>query len=249
MPVALKPVDRVAVVIPVHNEEGLLARALAGVQAAAVSLRHLHPGTGVSTVVVLDSCTDNSAAIAMHAASQDPSVEVFAVAFRNVGRTRQAGNSRVLGRWMNAATRRRLWLANTDADSLVPEHWLTGQVSLAAAGADAVLGSVEPDPAGMDPELLRLWRAKHPFIEDHPHIYGANFGIRASAYQLAGGFAGQAVHEDRDLVARLSRLGCRVRATDSIRVMTSGRTQARAPHGFSAYLKVLAREQVAALEG
>jgi glycosyltransferase involved in cell wall biosynthesis len=249
VPETFAPVDRVAVVIPVHNEERLLARALAGVQAAAASLRRLHPETCVSTVVVLDSCTDNSAAIAMHAAGQDPGMQVLTVDFRNVGRTRNAGIWHVLGGGMDAASGHRLWLANTDADSVVPEGWLTGQVALAAVGADAVLGSVEPDPAGMDPELLRLWRAKHPFIEDHPHIYGANFGIRASAYRRAGGFPGKAVHEDRDLVARLRRLECRVKATDSIRVVTSGRTQARAPHGFSAYLMALALEQVAALEG
>jgi glycosyltransferase involved in cell wall biosynthesis len=249
MPVTLTPVHRVAVVIPVHNEERLLSRALAGVQAAAASLRHQHPETDVSTVVVLDCCTDNSAAIAMHAASQDHSLQVLAVDFRNVGGARHAGIQHVLEGRMGRASGRRLWLANTDADSVVPEGWLTGQVALAAAGADVVLGSVEPEPTGMDPELLRRWRAKHPFLEDHPHIYGANFGIRASAYLLAGGFPGQAAHEDRDLVARLRRVGCRVKATDSIRVVTSGRTQARAPHGFSAYLMALALEHVAALEG
>ena len=68
-------------------------------------------------------------------------------------------------------------------------NWLVRQLEFAEAGADAVLGSVEPDPDGMDPELLRRWLERHPFHENHPHIYGANFGVRASAYLAAGGFA------------------------------------------------------------
>ena len=57
-------VDRVAVVIPVHNEEDHLDRALAGVEAAASGLRKVHPCMDVRVLVVLDSCTDGSAAIA-----------------------------------------------------------------------------------------------------------------------------------------------------------------------------------------
>jgi hypothetical protein len=38
-------------------------------------------------------------------------------------------------------------------------------------------------------------------------------------------------------------------STDTIRVRTSGRTDARAPHGFGAYLLSLTREPAAALNG
>ncbi|MGZ4663234.1 MAG: hypothetical protein ACXVYB_18350, partial [Arthrobacter sp.] len=143
---------------------------------------------------------------------------------------------------------RRTWLANTDADSAVPENWLVRQLELADAGADAVLGSVEPDPAGMDPAIRRRWLDKHPFREDHPHIYGANFGVRASAYLAAGGFPLLRVHEDRILVERLRHRAFTVVATDSMRVLTSGRTHARAPHGFAAYLRALGMDRPAAAE-
>ena len=95
-----------------------------------------------------------------------------------------------------------------------------------------MLGSVEPDPVGMDPELLRRWLDRHPFEENHPHIYGANFGVRASAYLAAGGFSQLESHEDRTLVQSLRSLAFTVLATDSMRVLTSGRTHARAPQGF-----------------
>ncbi len=48
---------------------------------------------------------------------------------------------------------------------------------------------------------------------------------------------------------KLRRLGFQVKATDGIRVLTSGRTQARAPQGFGAYLLALGREPAVVGEG
>ncbi|WP_373460069.1 hypothetical protein [Arthrobacter globiformis] len=42
--------------------------------------------------------------------------------------------------------------------------------------------------------------------------------------------------------------GFAVTATDSTRVLTSGRTAARAPHGFGSYLRALGVETAAALQ-
>ena len=121
------------------------------------------------------------------------------------------------------------------------------QLEFADAGWDVVLGSVEPDSAGMDPELLRSWRLRHPLEERHGNVYGANLGVRASAYRQAGGFPPLRSSEDRALVDQLRRRGFAVMATDSTRVLTSGRTVARAPHGFGAYLRALGVETAAAL--
>lgn len=244
----------VAVVIPVHNEEEHLERALTGVEAAVASLLRLQPETGVRVLVVLDSCTDASAAIAAHFTARINWVSVLAVSFRSVGRSRRAGIREILGPAADTTpdavpgAAAGLWLANTDADSLVPENWLVAQAAMAAAGADAVLGSVDIDPAGAAPDLLRRWQSRHPFREDHPHVYGANFGIRGSAYLAAGGFPRHRSHEDRVLAERLRRLKYNVRATDAIRVLTSGRTHARAPHGLGGYLQALSLETSLARE-
>lgn len=253
-------ITQVAVVIPVHNEEPHLARALAAVSAAADALQYSKPDTDIAIVVVLDACTDGSGAVAAHFAAVDRRFTLLPVAFRSVGRSRRAGINLLLagplpdraGEGRAGARRPRtaesIWLANTDADSCVPENWLLRQVELADRGADAVLGTVEPDPAGMDGELLRRWHARHPLGEDHPHVYGANFGVRASAYIRAGGFPRQRSHEDRVLAARLRRHGYRITSTDTVRVVTSGRTEARAPQGFGAYLLALGMESAVAFE-
>ena len=247
-------IGQVGVVVPVHNEEQHLARALTGIRAAADALQASQPGVGASVVVVLDSCTDGSRGVAARFAATDTRISVLEVGFRSVGKSRRAGIEALLaGRPPlqpppAGASAAELWLANTDADSCVPVNWLQRQVELADAGADAVLGSVEPDPDGMDPEILGRWHARHPREEHHAHVFGANFGVRASAYTLSGGFPRQRSHEDRALVENLRRHGFVVRATDSIRVLTSGRLQARAPHGFGVYLFALGL-QSAVVEG
>jgi glycosyltransferase involved in cell wall biosynthesis len=241
----MERIGHVGVVVPVHNEEQHLARALTGVRAAADALQAGQPRVGVNIMIVLDSCTDGSHEVAARFAAGDSRLSVLEVGFRSVGRSRGAGVDALLAAHSlpqppsAGPSAARLWLANTDADSFVPVNWLQRQVELADAGADAVLGSVQPDPDGMDPEILRRWHARHPFEEHHAHVYGANFGVRGSAYRLSGGFSRQRSHEDRALVANLRRHGFTVRATDSIRVLTSGRLHARAPHGFGAYLFAL----------
>jgi glycosyltransferase involved in cell wall biosynthesis len=242
-------IDRIAVVLPAHNEDEHLGGALLALQRAADELHRFRPGVAVGVTVVLDSCTDRSADITALYIAADPRFNAIEVGFRSAGASREAG-VRAAGIGGSGPPRRgrrslpspgagRTWLANTDADSQVPENWLVRQLEFAEAGADAVLGSVEPDPAGMDPEILRRWRERHPFEENHPHVYGANFGVRASAYLAAGGFPTLASHEDRTLVQRLRNRAFTVTATDSIRVRTSGRVHARAPHGFGAYLRSL----------
>jgi glycosyltransferase involved in cell wall biosynthesis len=246
-------IDRVAVVVPAHNEDQHLDRALSALRAAADALERERPGMRLSITVVLDSCTDRSADITAGYVASDPRFAAVQVRLGSTGASRAAGVVAAAGQWTGAGRLTgpghwtgqwpgHVWLANTDADSAVPENWLVRQVELADAGADAVLGSVEPDPAGTDPAVLRRWLERHPFREDHPHIYGANFGVRASAYLAAGGFPRTRAHEDRILVENLRKQAYSVLATDTIRVLTSGRTHARAPQGFAAYLRALALE-------
>lgn len=247
------PIGRVEVVLPAHDEERHIEHALHSLQAAAQALAERRPAAAVGITVVLDHCTDGSADIAARIAAADQRFRVIHQTFRNAGASRAAGAATALGRTRpgpenpgrEGTCLESTWLASTDADSRVPENWLWRQLELADAGWDVVLGSVEPDPRGMDPEVLRTWRIRHPAEERHPHVYGANLGVRASAYRLAGGFPEIRSAEDRVLVGRLRRRGFAVLATDTTRVVTSGRTSARAPHGFGAYLRTLGAEAAA----
>lgn len=228
----------VGVVVPVANEEALLPGCLEALCAAADDLGQ---DLTVRTVVVLDACDDESAAIA--AAFE---VETISVRHRQVGSARRAGARQLLGA---AEHHEELWLANTDADSRVPRDWLCGMVELADSGADLVLGTVRP-AAGLDRRIADAWYARHVLDDGHPHIHGANLGIRADSYRRAGGWPRLATGEDEALVARAATLdGVRIARTSRFPVATSIRLTARAPYGFSSYLRGLSAASVASLDG
>jgi glycosyltransferase involved in cell wall biosynthesis len=243
---ARQAISRVEVVMPAHNEEHHLRAALSGLRAATETLAQQRPSMLMGITVVLDHCTDRSAEIAERFATSRRDVRVLRRRFRNAGASRAAGAAAAL-RSLNDGLLETTWLANTDADSRVPANWLVRQLHFADAGWDVVLGSVEPDSSGMDPELLHSWRLRHPPEERHGNVYGANLGVRASAYRHTGGFPPLASSEDRALVDKLRQEGFCVTSTDSTRVVTSGRTVARAPHGFGAYLRTLGVEAAAVL--
>ncbi|UXM91064.1 glycosyltransferase [Paenarthrobacter sp. JL.01a] len=243
-------IRQLAVVVPAHNEDQHIGNALAALGTAADALQQALPEIQVSITVVLDSCTDHSADITAAYVAGDPRFSAMNVALRSTGASRRLGIRAALESLATLPSQpdslQALWLANTDADSTVPANWLTRQVELANDGADAILGSVEPDPNDLDPSVLGRWLQLHPFREDHQHIYGANLGVRGSTYLAVGGFPKLRTHEDRVLVERLRGRGFRVVATDTLRVLTSGRTHARAPEGFAAYLRGLGSELPAA---
>jgi hypothetical protein len=67
----------------------------------------------------------------------------------------------------------------------------------------------------------------------HPHVHGANIGVRADVYLEAGGWTPLETGEDHDLWNRLSGSGCTKRSIAQLKVITSGRRIGRAPHGFA----------------
>jgi hypothetical protein len=67
----------------------------------------------------------------------------------------------------------------------------------------------------------------------HPHVHGANLGMRGSAYLRAGGFRSLASAEDHALLAALASSGGRIISVTDIPVVTSSRRRGRAPDGFS----------------
>ena len=233
-------ITSVGVVIPVANEEELLPGCLEAMCAAVDELRSVRDLT-VRTIVVLDTCDDASGAIAAGFA-----VETISVRHGQVGGARQAGTRHLL---RTLKHHDQLWIASSDADSCVPHDWLSGMVELADSGVDLVLGTVRPAP-DLDHRVTDAWYARHVLDDGHPHIHGANLGIRADVYRRAGGWPGLASGEDEALAARVGSLdGVRIARTSRFPVATSARLAARAPHGFSRYLDTLSAISATSLDG
>jgi glycosyltransferase involved in cell wall biosynthesis len=218
----------VAVVVPVHDEEELLSDCLRSI---ARAIDAVGDRVRVETMLALDDCTDGSAAIA----------EAFgfpAVVLHNrlVGAARAAGVRAAAAR-LDGIDPAEVWTAHTDADSVVPAHWIVHQLDLADAGADVVIGTVRPRFADLTPRQRAAWRATHTPGKANGHVHGANLGVRSSALAAAGGFAPVAAHEDVEVVERLRASGVRVVPSDGAWVRTSGRPVGRAPDGYARYLR------------
>ena len=221
------------VVVPAHDEEDLLPACLAGLREAARSVR-----IPVHLMVVADACTDETAAVAAARGAQ-----VIRIRARNVGAARAAGMAVLLRRTAHTDPAA-VWLATTDADTVVPPGWLRRQLSYARQGWDMVLGTVTvTDWTGHPAHTPAVFAAMYESGPGpHPHVHGANLGIRASAYLAAGGFQPLRTAEDHALAATATEAGCRVLQASDIPVETSARRQARAPRGFGHLLGSLARE-------
>ncbi len=183
--------------------------------------------------MVLDRCTDRSPDLL----ARWPQVEVIVSDHGQVGAARAVGVEKVLqtGPNLGAAD----WIACTDADSAVPADWLRTHLQHAESGTDLLLGLVRPDPAELSPELLRSWTRAHQLSDGHPHVHGANLGIRAEMYSRAGGFPLVAAHEDVLLAGRVRELGGLVVSTAASPVLTSARLSGRTPAGMAGYLSEL----------
>ncbi len=224
----------VAVVIPARDEEALLPACLDSVARAVEALDVAHPGIRARVVVVLDSCRDRSAEIV----AARSGVTAVAVQAGVVGLARAAGVE-AADAWACTLAPGPVWIANTDADTVVPPHWLIGQVRLAGEGQQLVVGTVRPQPGDLTVEEMEAWRERHSTADGHEHVHGANLGFSLDAYRAVGGFRPLAVHEDVDLVASLRDARVAWVATGAIPVTTSGRRSGRAPDGFAAYLGAL----------
>lgn len=219
----------IAVLIPARNEEALLPRCLNSVlEACAV----LPVSVTVDVVVTCDRSTDRTLQIAEHMLSGCGTVVTTEAGI--VGHARALAAQVALRSYSGRL--RRCWLANTDADCCVPKSWLVDQLLLADQGIETIAGIVDVDSfeehaIGVDLRFQNSYLI-HP-DGSHPHIHGANLGVRADVYLRSGGWKGLATAEDHDLWDRLIKTAARRTSTATVKVLTSGRRIGRAPHGFA----------------
>ena len=211
-----------AVIVPAHNEAEHIS---ACVQALSVAARcERLNGEAVTVIVVLDACSDATAALARSAGAVTISVNA-----RNVGFARARGADLALQRGAR-------WLAFTDADTLVAPDWLAAQLAL---GCDAVCGTVAVSDWSSHGERTRQHHdTTYRDVDGHRHIHGANLGVSASAYRRVGGFRPLHSSEDVALVEALQACAATIAWSAAPRVVTSSRRNYRAPAGFGAALEL-----------
>lgn len=222
----------IAILIPARDEQELLPRCLRSVMKAR---GFLPPHITSDLIVVSDNSSDETFQVAKHMIEENGLViETLAGC---VGAARSLAAQLALERYTGPANR--IWLANTDADCEVPDTWLLDHLALAESGVAAVAGIIDVDSFAEHeievPERFRLSYLIHP-DGTHPHVHGANLGVRGDAYLQAGGWQSLATAEDHDLWQRLHRGQHRRVADASLRVVTSGRRIGRAPLGFAGAL-------------
>jgi hypothetical protein len=222
----------IAVLIPARDEELLLPRCLSSIEHA----RQLLPLNVTSDVIVVsDASSDKTFQIAQQMLGAHGCA--VSADFGCVGAARIAAASAALARCKTPL--HHCWLANTDADCEVPAAWLLDQLTLAQQGIAAVAGIVDVDSFEEHQHHVReRFRETYLLRPDgtHPHVHGANLGIRADAYLRSGGWAQLETAEDHDLWDRIGHRGYERLSDARLQVVTSGRRIGRAPLGFAGAL-------------
>jgi glycosyltransferase involved in cell wall biosynthesis len=221
----------IGIVVPAQNEE-------VSIEACIQSIRRSCETAQVRDywiVIVADSCTDDTLPRARRELAGGG--EVLECDAKSAGSARRLGVDAALTHFGDKDLRQ-IWLANTDADTLVSRDWITVQLRLADAGVAAVAGIVKLEEGG-SLAAHELYRATYLTSPDgtHGHVHGANLALRADAYVDAGGWAHRALAEDHCLWGRLKHRGWRLSSSVSSVVVTSARLIGRARGGFADTLK------------
>lgn len=212
----------IGIVIPVHNEEEDLLACIDAINVSIHTIAHLN--IPVQTIYILDSCTDQSLNIIL-----DQQQNLIQCDFKCVGKARDLGVQELI---RLGAT----WIASTDADSTVQPNWLYCQIQ--HQPTDVICGVVEIKKWQHIPKLSKEKYLEHyQDCMEHQHIHGANLSFSREAYLSVGGFDPIRCHEDVKLVEKFKNSNFSITWSNKVRVITSSRLNARAPNGFSSYLK------------
>ncbi|HXN37589.1 MAG TPA: glucosyl-3-phosphoglycerate synthase [Solirubrobacteraceae bacterium] len=234
------------VVVPARDEAPRIAACLH----ALSNQRDMTPGS-YEVILILDGCRDHTLQVI-----QQTTLHLRQPAFHTVTLLRPQGVGRARRLGMDIACRRLTQIgtehgliASTDADSTVAEDWLSAQLALARAGAEAIGGLIELDHTerqALDPQAITV--REHSTAQrltsaieqtagkarvEHPHFSGASLALTAAAYERCGGLPVRAALEDEALAQALTRHDVAIHRSERVRVRTSARTDGRAPRGLA----------------
>jgi len=238
---------RVVIVVPARNEQARIGACLQHLTTLATDRRVI----ALEILVLANNCTDATVE-RVQAFPARPSAPVMVDSVALPPKDAHAGWARRLA--FDAGARRLAspqdLLLCTDADTRVARDWLLKTLDHIDAGYDAVAGFARLDPR----ELRRLDPAhrtrlaairryddaccylKAARTSDEPwprHFYegGASIALTLAAYRSTGGAPTPHVGEDKALFDALRAAGRRIRHPKDVRVLTSCRTDGRAPEG------------------
>jgi len=198
----------ISVVVPAYNEEAVLEDCLRALR------EQDYPGP-YEIIIADNASTDRTASVARRWGAR-----VVREPRRGIAHARQAG----------CAAARGVILAGTDADTVVPRHWLSSIARRFREHPDATVAAgyfLLRDGPFLARALTRLGDAFSPVLArcmpSAWNFCGNNYAVRADAFRAVGGFnVALRYGEDVDLCLRLRRLG-RVVYAPEMRVVTSGR--------------------------
>jgi glycosyltransferase involved in cell wall biosynthesis len=224
------------VAIPARNEAGSISACIRSVDQAAAEV-----AVPVLVVVAADSCTDDTYDVARSTSTEYCELAVIRGAWGRAGAARAVAVQHGLD--VVPEDIRTVWIANTDADCLVPPLWLRVQLEI-ALDADVVAGIVELDPLSTEPALMSAFIETYILDgEHHGHVHGANIGMCGAAYRAVGGWCLETVvGEDHVIWDAMRDEGHRMHQTTRLRVVTSARTRSRVLGGFATDLENLVVE-------
>lgn len=177
---------RLSVVVPAHNEQSLLPRALSAIDAAAARV-----DGDVEVVVVANRCTDATAELARGAGAV-----VVENACRSIAAVRNAGATVATGDT----------LVTIDADSVMSPKTF-GEIERLLATGRFVGGGTKVAPERWSPGILATYAAVEVLVRV-TRLGGGMFWCRRVDFEAVGGFDDSLVlAEDLDFARRLRAHG------------------------------------------
>lgn len=225
-PVTQRLPKKIGIVIPAHNEADSISACLDAIKQA---IAQLSSDIAVQTVVVLDSCDDDTLSQV-----QNAHLDWLRCEFRCVGKVRDLGVRYLIEQGAD-------WIACTDADSMVESDWLVAQIKhLKAETAAMICGVVSIDCwDALSESTKQQYLTHYQDCMNHRHIHGANLSFASQDYLAVGGFDELTCHEDVGLVKKFEQADLPIIWSNLVRVVTSSRLDARADEGFAHFLRGL----------
>lgn len=245
------------VAVPARNEAERLPALLQSL-AQQTWLRH---GRQMTVVVVLNNCTDASAAVLHEAGRRHPALDVVGVDVAFATNDAHVGSARRMAldtAWATTGFSASTVLITTDADARPTDEWVDENLRAIADGADLVGGRIIGDPeeeARLGPAFQHL-SAKHlqyaaiadwlaALVDPLPHDplprhcdhTGASLAVLGPVYAAVGGMPPLPFREDLAFVSRVRAAGYRLRHAPDVRVQVSARLDGRAPGGMADCLR------------